>query len=86
MTKANVDEMKATSKDPCVRRAARRSKAGSASCWASTTNGRSGAIKVGRQLRRDLRRATSGRRRSDLPRGLNKLWSKGGLQYALPFR
>ena len=22
----------------------------------------------------------------DLPRGLNNMWSKGGLQYALPFR
>ena len=40
-----------------------------------------------RQLRRDFRDAISGRaRRLKISRGLNALWTKGGLQYAPPVR
>ena len=30
--------------------------------------------------------STSGPKGLNLPRGLNNLWTKGGLQYSLPFR
>ena len=42
---------------------------------------------AGRQLRRGLRAQCRDRRRgSAIPRGMNSLWTKGGIQYAPPIR
>ncbi len=84
ITKANADEMKTSSKDPFVRRLLGTEgdlgkKMGLDDGWALR------AIKAGGNYG-ELYDANFGPKTLDLPRGLNNLWSKGGLQYALPFR
>jgi general L-amino acid transport system substrate-binding protein len=84
VTKANADEMKKTSNDPFVRRLL-------------GAEGEFGK-KMGLDDEWMLRAVKSvgnygeiydqffGPKALNLPRGQNNLWSKGGLQYALPFR
>jgi general L-amino acid transport system substrate-binding protein len=84
ITKANADQLKTTSKDPFVRRLLGTEgelgkKMGLDDEWALR------AIKTAGNYG-ELYDQYWGPKALDLPRGLNNLWSKGGLQYALPFR
>jgi general L-amino acid transport system substrate-binding protein len=84
VTKANVDQMKASSKDPFVQRLLGTEgdfgkKMGLDNEWAYR------AIKDGGNYG-ERYEVYFGPKALDLPRGLNNLWTKGGLQYALPFR
>ncbi len=84
VTKANADEMKSTSKDPFVARLLGTEgdfgkKMGLDNEWLLR------AIKVGGNYG-EIYDANFGPKALDLPRGMNNLWSKGGQQYALPFR
>ena len=84
VTQANVDEMKATSTDPVVRRLLGvegdfGQLLGLDNEWAYR------AIKVGGNYG-ELYDRYFGPSSLDLPRGPNKLYRDGGLQYALPFR
>jgi general L-amino acid transport system substrate-binding protein len=84
ITKANADQLKGSSNDPFVRRLLGTEgelgkKMGLDDGWALR------AIKVGGNYG-ELYDNYFGPKALDLPRGLNNLWSKGGQQYALPFR
>jgi general L-amino acid transport system substrate-binding protein len=84
VTKANADQMKSSSKDPFVARLLGTEgdfgkKMGLDNEWLLR------AIKSGGNYG-ELYEQYFGPKALDLPRGLNNLWSKGGLQYALPFR
>jgi general L-amino acid transport system substrate-binding protein len=84
ITKANADQMKTSSKDPFVRRLLGTEgelgkKMGLDDEWALR------AIKTAGNYG-ELYEQYWGPKALDLPRGLNSLWTKGGLQYALPFR
>ena len=84
VTQANVDEMKANSADPYVRRLLGLEGdfgklLGVDNDWAYR------AIKVGGNYG-EIYDHYFGPKALGLPRGLNELWSKGGLQYALPLR
>ena len=84
VTKANVDEMKATSNDPFVRRLL--GVEGDFGKLLGLDNDWSyRAIKVGGNYG-EIYDATFGEKGLGLPRGLNRLHSDGGLQYPLPFR
>jgi general L-amino acid transport system substrate-binding protein len=84
ITKANADELKTSSKDPFVRRLLGTEgelgkKMGLEDDWALR------AIKTAGNYG-ELYDQFFGPKALDLPRGLNNLWTKGGQQYALPFR
>ncbi|MBN8897971.1 MAG: amino acid ABC transporter substrate-binding protein [Rhodospirillales bacterium] len=84
VTKANADQLKTSSKDPFVRRLLGTEgdfgkKLGLDDEWMLR------AIKVGGNYG-ELYDTYFGPKALDLPRGLNNLWTKGGLQYALPWR
>jgi general L-amino acid transport system substrate-binding protein len=84
ITKANVDEMAKTSKDPFVRRLLGLEGdygklLGIDNAWALN------AIKVVGNYG-EIYDEHFGPKALALPRGQNNLWTKGGLQYALPFR
>ncbi|MEJ0016683.1 MAG: amino acid ABC transporter substrate-binding protein [Acetobacteraceae bacterium] len=84
ITKANADQMKTSSKDPFVRRLLGSEgefgkKMGLDDEWALR------AIKTAGNYG-ELYEQFWGEKALGLPRGLNNQWSKGGLQYALPFR
>jgi general L-amino acid transport system substrate-binding protein len=84
VTQANVDEMKANSNDPYVRRLLGvegdfGQLLGLDNEWAYR------AIKDGGNYG-EIYDRYFGPDALGLPRGLNNLWSKGGLQYALPYR
>ena len=84
ITKANADQMKTTSKDPFVRRLLGAEgefgkKMGLDDEWALR------AIKTAGNYG-EIYEQFWGPKALSLPRGLNNLWTKGGLQYALPFR
>jgi len=85
VTAANVDALKSTSKDPAVGRMLGSSEdtgklLGLDPDWlarAVKTTGNYGEI---------FDRNVGGKSNLQLPRGLNNLWSKGGIQYAPPLR
>jgi general L-amino acid transport system substrate-binding protein len=84
VTQANVDEMKASSNDPFVRRLLGvegdfGQMLGLDNEWAYR------ALKVGGNYG-EIYDKYFGEKALGLPRGLNKLYSDGGQQYALPFR
>jgi general L-amino acid transport system substrate-binding protein len=84
ITKANADQLKTSSKDPFVRRLLGTEgelgrKMGLDDEWALR------AIKTAGNYG-EVYDAFWGPKALDLPRGINNLWTKGGLQYALPFR
>ena len=84
VTKANADQMAKTSTDPFVRRLLGAEGdfgklLGIDNDWALR------AIKTSGNYA-EIYEAHFGEKGLGLPRGLNKLWNKGGLQYALPFR
>lgn len=84
VTKANAEQMKGSSKDPFVRRLLGAEgefgkKMGLDDEWALR------AIKTAGNYG-ELYEEFWGEKALGLPRGLNNLWTKGGLQYALPFR
>lgn len=84
ITKANADEMAKTSKDPFVRRLLGLEGdfgklLGLDNAWALN------AIKVVGNYA-EVYDEHFGPKALALPRGQNNLWTKGGLQYALPFR
>ncbi len=84
VTKANAEQMKASSKDPFVRRLLGAEgeygkKMGLDDEWALR------AIKVAGNYG-ELYDEFWGPKALDLPRGQNSLYNKGGLQYPLPFR
>ena len=84
VTKANADQQAKTATDPFVRRLLGAEGdfgklLGLDNDWALR------AIKVAGNYG-EIYDAHFGDKGLGLPRGLNKLWDKGGLQYALPFR
>jgi general L-amino acid transport system substrate-binding protein len=84
VTQANVDEMKASATDPYVRRLLGLegdfgTMLGVDNEWAYR------AIKVGGNYG-EIYDRYFGPKALGLPRGMNELWSNGGLQYALPLR
>ena len=84
VTKANADQMKSSSKDPFIRRLLGTEgefgkKMGLDDEWALR------AIKTAGNYG-ELYEQYWGPKALDLPRGSNNLWTKGGQQYALPFR
>jgi general L-amino acid transport system substrate-binding protein len=84
ITKANVDEMKASANDPAVRRLLG-VEGGFGELLGLDNEWSYRAIKsVGNYG--ELYETYFGPKALDLPRGLNKLYRDGGLQYALPFR
>jgi general L-amino acid transport system substrate-binding protein len=84
VTKANADEMKKSSNDPFVRRL----------LGAEGEFGKKMGLDDEWMLRAvksvgnygEIYEQFFGTKALNLPRGQNNLWSKGGLQYALPFR
>jgi general L-amino acid transport system substrate-binding protein len=84
INKSNIDEMKKSSQDPFVRRLLGVEgdfglMLGLDNDWAYR------ALKVTGNYG-EVYDQYFGPKALDLPRGLNNLWNKGGLQYALPFR
>jgi len=84
ITKANADEMKNASKDPFVRRLLG-SEGGFGKLLGLDDEWALRAIKVNGNYG-EIYEATFGSHGLQLPRGPNNLWTKGGLQYALPIR
>lgn len=84
VTKANADQMKATSKDPFVRRLLG-AEGGFGKLLGLDDEWALRAIKVSGNYG-EIYEEFFGPKALNLPRGLNNLWSKGGLQYSLPFR
>ncbi|MEC5388216.1 amino acid ABC transporter substrate-binding protein [Uliginosibacterium sp. H3] len=85
ITQANVDELKATSKDPVVQRILGTSEdsgklLGLDKDWAYR------AIKAGGNYGEIFERNVGPKSILKLPRGLNNLWNKGGILYAPPVR
>ena len=85
ITQANVDELKATSKDPVVQRILGTSEdTGKLLGLDKDWMGR--AIKATGNYGEIFERNVGPKSALGLPRGMNNLWSKGGLQYAYPVR
>ncbi len=84
VTKANADQMKTSSKDPFIRRLLG-AEGGFGKLMGLDDDWALRAIKVSGNYG-EIYDEYSGPGALGLPRGLNNLWSKGGLQYALPFR
>jgi general L-amino acid transport system substrate-binding protein len=84
ITKANADEMKATSKDPFILRLLG-SEGDTGKSLGLDNDWALRAIKVSGNYG-EIYDAHFGPKALDLPRGLNNLWNKGGMHYTLPFR
>jgi general L-amino acid transport system substrate-binding protein len=84
ITKANADQMKATSKDPFVRRLLG-AEGGFGKLLGLDDEWALRAIKANGNYG-EIYDEYFGAKGLQLPRGANNLWTKGGLQYALPFR
>lgn len=84
ITKANADEMKTASKDPFVRRLLG-SEGGFGKLLGLDDEWALRAIKANGNYG-EIYEENFGAKALQLPRGPNNLWTKGGLQYALPFR
>jgi general L-amino acid transport system substrate-binding protein len=84
ITKANADKMKTDSKDPFVRRLLG-SEGGFGKLLGLDDEWALRAIKANGNYG-EIYEANFGAQGLQLPRGPNNLWTKGGLQYALPFR
>ena len=85
VTQANVDDMRKTSKDPNVMRLVGTGE-DMGVCWVSTRIGLTvslsrSATTVNHGLSTLVRP-----HRLIFPRGMNKLWTDGGLMYAMPIR
>ncbi len=84
VTKANADQMRASSGDPAVKRLLG-AEGGFGALFGLDNDWLLRAIKTAGNYG-ELYDEFFGPKALDLPRGLNKSWSQGGLQYALPFR
>ena len=84
VTKANADQMRASSGDPAVKRLLG-AEGGFGALFGLDNEWLLRAIKTAGNYG-ELYDEFFGPKALDLPRGLNKSWSQGGLQYALPFR
>jgi general L-amino acid transport system substrate-binding protein len=84
VTKANADQMKASSNDPFVRRLLG-AEGGFGKLMGLDDDWALRAIKVSGNYG-EIYDEYWGPKGLNLPRGLNSLWTKGGLQYSLPFR
>jgi general L-amino acid transport system substrate-binding protein len=84
VTKANADQLKASSNDPFVRRLLG-AEGGFGKLLGLDDEWALRAIKVSGNYG-EIYDEYWGPKGLNLPRGLNSLWTKGGLQYSLPFR
>ena len=84
VTKANADKMKATSTDPFIRRLLG-AEGGFGKLLGLDDEWALRAIKANGNYG-EIYEANFGAQGLQLPRGPNNLWTKGGQQYALPFR
>ncbi len=86
ITQANVDQMKATSTDPVVQRVLGGGNEDTGKLLGLDKDWMARVIKsvgnYGESFERNVGPATP----LNLPRGLNNLWNKGGLMYAIPVR
>lgn len=84
VTKANADQMKASSPDPTVKRLLG-AEGGFGALLGLDNDWLLRAVKAGGNYG-ELYDEFFGPKALDLARGQNKLWNQGGLQYSLPFR
>jgi general L-amino acid transport system substrate-binding protein len=84
VTKANADQLKASSNDPFIRRLLG-AEGGFGKLMGLDDEWALRAVKVSGNYG-EIYDEYWGPKGLNLPRGLNSLWTKGGLQYALPFR
>jgi general L-amino acid transport system substrate-binding protein len=85
ITQANVDELKANSKDPVVGRILG-STEDTGKLLGLDKEWMANAIKATGNYGEIFERNVGPKSALQLPRGLNNLWSKGGIQYAPPIR
>ena len=84
VTKANADQMRASASDPAVKRLLG-AEGGFGALFGLDNDWLLRAIKTAGNYG-ELYDEFFGPKALDLPRGLNKPWNQGGLQYTLPFR
>lgn len=86
ITQANVDQMKATSTDPVIQRLLGAGSEDSGKLLGLDKDWMARVVKAVGNYGESFERNVGPNTPLNLPRGLNNLWTKGGLMYALPVR
>ena len=86
VTQANVDQMKATSTDPVVQRLLGGGNEDTGKLLGLDKDWMARVIKAVGNYGESFERNVGPNTPLNLPRGLNNLWNKGGLMYAIPVR
>ena len=86
LTQANVDDELKSQQDPLVQRLLGVNGRTTASCSGSTTSGPTRIVKQVGNYGESFERNVGTGSPLKLPRGVNSLWTKGGLMYPLPMR
>ena len=86
ITQANVDQMKATSTDPVVQRILGGGNEDTGKLLGLDKDWMARVLKAVGNYGESFERNVGPKTPLNLPRGLNNLWNKGGLMYAMPVR